>query len=316
MKKTDLYLSVVIPVYNEQENLNNLFERLTKTCDALQKSYEIILVNDGSKDRSYDILNELYEKRPDVMRIIHFNGNFGQHMAVMAGFEHSKGDVIVTLDADLQNPPEEIPKLLDAIEKGHDSVGGVRLLRQDSWFRRNASKLNNKIRHLLTGIRMTDQGSMLRAYKRRVVDLMLQSAERSAFIPALAYTLSSNPTEVNVEHSDRAGGESKYNLYKLLRLNFDLMTGFSLIPLQVFTLVGIVVSMASFLFVIYMFLRRIFVGPEAEGMFTLFAILYLLIGILLMGVGIMGEYIGRIHLNCRPRPKYIIQEIKEQHGKH
>jgi undecaprenyl-phosphate 4-deoxy-4-formamido-L-arabinose transferase len=314
MKKSELYLSVVIPVYNEQENLNNLFERLIKTCDTLQKPYEIILVNDGSKDRSYELLNELYDKRPDVMRIIHFNGNFGQHMAVMAGFEHSKGEVVVTLDADLQNPPEEIPKLLAAIDAGHDSVGGVRLLRQDSWFRRHASKLNNKIRHVLTGIRMTDQGSMLRAYKRRVVDLMLQSAERSAFIPALAYTLSSSPTEVNVEHSDRAGGESKYNLYKLLRLNFDLMTGFSLLPLQIFTLVGIVISMASFLFVIYMFLRRIFMGPEAEGMFTLFAILYLLIGILLMGVGIMGEYIGRIHLNCRPRPKYIIQEIKE-HGK-
>lgn len=311
MKKPNLYLSVVIPVYNEEDNLKNLFDRLTKTCDAIGKSYEIILVNDGSRDKSYEILNSLYDARPDVMRIIHFNGNFGQHMAVMAGFEHSKGEVVVTLDADLQNPPEEIPKLVSAIEAGHDSVGGIRLVRQDSSFRRYASKLNNKIRHFLTGIKMTDQGCMLRAYTRRVVDLMVQSAERSAFIPALAYTLSSNPTEVIVEHSDRAAGESKYNLYRLLRLNFDLMTGFSLVPLQLFTLVGIVVSMASFLFVIYMFIRRIFVGPEAEGLFTLFAILYLLVGILLMGVGIMGEYIGRIHQNSRSRPKFVIQEIKE-----
>lgn len=309
------YLSVVIPVYNEQENIQNLCDRLLAVCHRLEKKFEIIFVNDGSRDKSTEILDGLYEKHPKEIRVIHFNGNFGQHMAVMAGFEHSRGDVVVTLDADLQNPPEEIPKLLAAIEAGHDSVGGIRMERQDSWFRKNASKLNNKIRHFMTGIKMTDQGSMLRAYKRRVVDLMVSCNEPSAFIPALAYTLSSNPTEVEVEHSDRAGGESKYNLYKLLRLNFDLMTGFSLVPLQMFTLVGMAVSLLSFLFVIYMFLRRIFHGPEAEGLFTLFAILYFLVGIVLMGLGIVGEYIGRIHQNIRLRPKYVIQEIKESKKK-
>ncbi len=305
------YLSVVIPVYNEQENIQTLCDRLLAVCNSLDKKFEIIFVNDGSRDESTEKLDALYKKHPQDIRVIHFNGNFGQHMAVMAGFEHSRGDIVVTLDADLQNPPEEIPKLLAAIEAGHDSVGGIRMERQDSWFRKNASKLNNKIRYFMTGIKMTDQGSMLRAYKRRVVDLMVSCNEPSAFIPALAYTLSSNPTEVEVVHSDRAGGESKYNLYKLLRLNFDLMTGFSLVPLQLFTLVGMAVSLLSFLFVIYMFLRRIFHGPEADGLFTLFAILYFLVGILLMGLGIMGEYIGRIHQNIRLRPKYVIQEIKE-----
>jgi undecaprenyl-phosphate 4-deoxy-4-formamido-L-arabinose transferase len=305
------YLSLIIPVYNEQENLDALYERLLKVCYGLNKTFEIIFVNDGSRDNSTQILNTLYEKNPKIIRVIHFNGNFGQHMAVMAGFEYSRGDVVVTLDADLQNPPEEIPKLLTAIEAGHDSVGGIRVERQDSWFRKYASKLNNKIRYTMTGIKMTDQGSMLRAYKRRVVDLMVSCYERSAFIPALAYTLSSNPTEVEVGHSDRAAGKSKYNLYRLLRLNFDLMTGFSLLPLQIFTLAGMVVSLGSFVFVVYMFLRRIFYGPEAEGLFTLFAILYFLMGILLMGLGIMGEYIGRIHQNSRSRPKFIIQEIKE-----
>jgi undecaprenyl-phosphate 4-deoxy-4-formamido-L-arabinose transferase len=308
----DIYLSVVIPIYNEQDNLQLLFDRLTNVCDNLQRPYEIILINDGSRDKSYAMLNALQQRRPKEIRVIHFNGNFGQHMAVMAGLEHSRGEVVVTLDADLQNPPEEIPKLLAAIEAGHDSVGGVRALRQDNWFRRYASKLNNKIRFHLTGIKMTDQGSMLRAYRRRVVDLMVSCYERSAFIPALAYTLSSNPTEVVVEHSDRAAGVSKYNLYKLLRLNFDLMTGYSLLPLQLFTMVGMLVSFLSFLFVIYMALRRIFIGPEADGLFTLFAILYFLVGILLMGLGIMGEYIGRIHQNVRSRPKFIIQEIREE----
>lgn len=309
--KPTIYLSVVIPVYNEQENLKHLTERLIKTCEKIKKNYEIIFINDGSRDKSLELLNQLQAKHENEIRVIHFNGNFGQHMAVMAGFEYSRGEVVVTLDADLQNPPEEIPKLLAKIEAGHDSVGGIRLERQDTVFRKWASKLNNKIRYFLTGIKMTDQGCMLRAYTRKVVDLMVSSCERSAFIPALAYTLSSNPTEVEVEHSDRAAGESKYNLYKLLRLNFDLMTGFSLLPLQIFTLVGMLISMGSFLFVIYMFIRRILVGPEADGLFTLFAILYFLIGIVLMGLGIMGEYIGRIHQNSRSRPKYIIQDIRE-----
>lgn len=309
--KPTIYLSVVIPVYNEQDNLKNLSTRLLKVCEELKRPYEIIFVNDGSRDKSFEMLNALHDKHEKEIRVVHFNGNFGQHMAVMAGFEYSRGEVVVTLDADLQNPPEEIPKLLAEVEKGHDSVGGIRLERQDSYFRKWASKLNNKIRYFLTGIKMTDQGCMLRAYTRKVADLMVQSYERSAFIPALAYTLSANPTEVEVEHSDREAGQSKYNLYKLLRLNFDLMTGFSLLPLQLFTLVGMLVSMGSFLFVIYMFIRRIIVGPEADGLFTLFAILYFLIGIVLMGLGIMGEYIGRIHQNSRSRPKFVVQEVRE-----
>ncbi len=309
--KPAIYLSVVIPVYNEQDNLKLLTDRLLKVCHAMKKPFEIIYVNDGSRDQSLEMLNHLHEKHEKEIRVVHFNGNFGQHMAVMAGFEYSRGEVVVTLDADLQNPPEEIPKLLAAIEKGHDSVGGIRLDRQDTNFRKWASKLNNKIRYVLTGIKMTDQGCMLRAYTRKVVDLMVQSYERSAFIPALAYTLSANPTEVEVEHSDRAAGQSKYNLYKLLRLNFDLMTGFSLLPLQLFTLVGMMISLGSFLFVIYMFIRRIIVGPEADGLFTLFAILYFLVGIVLMGLGIMGEYIGRIHQNSRSRPKFIVQDVRE-----
>ncbi|HEV2614865.1 MAG TPA: glycosyltransferase [Gammaproteobacteria bacterium] len=309
--KPAIYLSVVIPVYNEQDNLKNLTSRLMKVCGALKRSYEIIFVNDGSRDKTPEMLNALQADHSKEIRVVHFNGNFGQHMAVMAGFEYSRGEVVVTLDADLQNPPEEIPKLLAEIEKGHDSVGGIRIERQDSRFRKWASKLNNKIRYVLTGIKMTDQGCMLRAYSRKVADLMVQSYERSAFIPALAYTLSANPTEVEVEHSDRAAGTSKYNLYKLLRLNFDLMTGFSLLPLQIFTLVGMLVSVGSFLFVIYMFIRRLIVGPEAYGLFTLFAILYFLVGIVLMGLGIMGEYIGRIHQNSRSRPKFIVQDVRE-----
>ncbi len=303
------YLSIVVPVYNEADNLEKLYSRLVSVLDQYGKAYEIVWVNDGSRDRSEAILNDFYKKRPDTNCIVHFNGNFGQHMAITAGFEHARGDIIVTLDADLQNPPEEIPKLIAAIEAGHDYVGSIRKNRQDSWFRRYASRLNNSIRARITGIVMTDQGCMLRAYKRHVVDAVVSSRESSIYIPALAYSYASNPTEIEVDHSARQAGTSKYNLYKLLRLNFDLMTGFSLVPLQMFTLFGIIVSMFSTVFVVYLFIRRIFIGPEAEGMFTLFAIVYFLFGVTLMGLGIVGEYIGRIYKDVRQRPFFIVREI-------
>lgn len=306
------YISVVVPVYNEEANLEHLYTRLTTALDKYGKPYEIILVNDGSRDGTESMLNNLFKRRPEIIRIVHFNGNFGQHMAIMAGFERVRGDIIVTLDADLQNPPEEIPNLVKAIEEGHDYVGSIRKNRQDSWFRRHASRINNSIRARITGIVMTDQGCMLRAYKRHIIDTVVTSKESSVYIPALAYSFASNPTEIEVEHSSRAAGESKYNLYKLLRLNFDLMTGFSLVPLQLFTLVGMFVSLLSTVFVIYLFVRRLIIGPEAEGMFTLFAILYFLIGVALMGLGIVGEYIGRIYKEVRQRPSYIVRETLEQ----
>jgi undecaprenyl-phosphate 4-deoxy-4-formamido-L-arabinose transferase len=305
------YVSVVIPVYNEQENLDALFIRLTDVMDRLGKPYEILFTNDGSRDRSGAMLKEYYERRPKQVRVIDFNGNFGQHMAVMAAFERSRGDVIVTLDADLQNPPEEIPKLLAAIEAGHDVVGGYRKDRHDSFFRKQASKIINSIRAKITNIHMRDQGCMLRAYRKSIIDNIVASEETSTFIPALAYSFAASPVEVEVEHAARAGGESKYGLYGLIRLNFDLMTGFSVVPLQVFTLFGMVVSILSTLFVIYLFIRRLVIGPEAEGVFTLFAILYLLVGIGIMGLGIIGEYIGRIYKEVRRRPRFVIRKIYE-----
>ena len=306
------YVSVVVPVYNEQENLDALFTRLTAVLDGLGKPFEILFTNDGSRDRSGTMLKEYYERRPNQVRVIDFNGNFGQHMAIMAAFERVRGDVVVTLDADLQNPPEEIPKLLAAIEAGHDVVGGYRKNRQDTFFRKYASKIINGMRAKITNIRMRDQGCMLRAYRKNIIDSIVASEETSTFIPALAYSFAANGTEVEVEHAARAAGDSKYRLYDLIRLNFDLMTGFSVVPLQVFTLFGMVVSVLSTLFVIYLFIRRLIVGPEAEGLFTLFAILYFLVGIGIMGLGIIGEYIGRIYKEVRRRPRFVIRKVYEK----
>jgi undecaprenyl-phosphate 4-deoxy-4-formamido-L-arabinose transferase len=306
------YVSVVIPVYNEQANLPALFLRLTTVLDQLGKPFEILFTNDGSRDNSLVLLRDFHKQRPAQVRVIDFNGNFGQHMAIMAAFERVRGEVIVTLDADLQNPPEEIPKLLAAIEAGHDVVGGYRKDRQDSWFRRKASRVLNKIRERTTRIHMRDQGCMLRAYRRNIIELITASQETSTFIPALATSFAAHPAEVEVEHAARAAGESKYGLYQLIRLNFDLMTGFSILPLQVFTFFGFVVSILSLLFVVYLFIRRLMIGPEAEGVFTLFAILYFLVGVGIMGLGVIGEYIGRIYQEVRRRPRFMIRQVYEQ----
>ncbi len=307
------YISVVIPVHNEQENLEELYTRLTKTLDSLGKPYEIVLTNDGSTDRSSDLLKELHDRRPHQIRVIEFNGNFGQHMAIMAGFERVRGEIIITMDADLQNPPEEIPKLVAAMEAGHDVVNTHRESRQDSLWRLAVSKLHNKFRALMMPkLKMEDEGCMLRAYSRNIVDLMASTGETTTFIPALALNYASNPTEVGVAHAPRSAGTSNYNLYKLIRYNFDLVTGFSLFPLQVFTLIGMTISFLSFCFVVFLMLRRLIVGPEVEGVFTLFAIVFFLIGIVLLGLGVVGEYIGRIYQEVRKRPRFVVRRVLEQ----
>lgn len=313
--KSVIDLSVVIPVYNEQDVLPALFDRLYPALDALGVRYEIVFVNDGSRDKSPAMLAAQFDLRPDVTRVVLFNGNFGQHRAILAGFEYSRGDRVVTLDADLQNPPEDIKLLLAEMDKGHDYVGSIRRQRNDSLWRHLASRAMNHLREKLTRIKMTDQGCMMRAYSRRIIDTINQCNELHTFIPALAYQFAQNPTEVTVGHEERFAGESKYSLYSLIRLNFDLMTGFSIVPLQLFSLLGMLVSAGSGVLVVYLVLRRFIVGPEVGGLFTLFAIAFLLIGIALFGIGLLGEYIGRIYQEVRDRPRYVIGAVLEQKDK-
>ncbi|QYZ64956.1 MAG: UDP-4-amino-4-deoxy-L-arabinose-oxoglutarate aminotransferase [Gammaproteobacteria bacterium (ex Lamellibrachia satsuma)] len=307
-------LSVVIPVYNEEAVLPSLFSRLYPALDALGRSYEIIFIDDGSRDRSVAQLRKQYQARPEETRVVCLRANAGQHAAIIAGFEQCRGRFVVTLDADLQNPPEEIGKLLAELDKGHDYVGSIRRNRQDSAWRDIASKAMNRLRERITNIHMTDQGCMLRGYDREIINAILDSKESNTFIPALAYLYSGNPVEVVVEHEERAAGESKYPIYQLIHLNFDLMTGFSLMPLQVFSLVGVGISIVSFAFVLFLVLRRLIVGPEVEGVFTLFAIVFFLIGILLFGIGLLGEYVGRIYVQARGRPRYLVRMVLEKNG--
>ena len=303
-----LDVSVVIPIYNEAANIPPLQERLAKVLDGLERSVEVWYVDDGSSDGSLALLREI-AARDSRVGVVELTRNAGQHAAVLAGFAASRGAVVVTLDGDLQNPPEEIPRLLEQIDQGAEVVGTWRENRNDPLLRRVASGLVNRATSATVGASMRDYGCMLRAYRREIVEQIVECDERSLFIPALANTLARHTIEIEVAHSERAAGRSKYKPLKLMRLGFDLMTGFSLLPIQLVSLAGIFVALAGIGFGIFLFIRRLLVGPEVEGVFTLFAILFVFLGILILAVGLVGEYIGRIYLEVRHRPVYRIRAI-------
>jgi undecaprenyl-phosphate 4-deoxy-4-formamido-L-arabinose transferase len=305
-------ISVVVPVYNEQENLPLLHARLQKTMSSLDRDYEIIFVDDGSRDRSLAILKE-FTGSPGV-RVVELTRNYGQHPAIFSGFSIVRGEIVVTIDADLQNPPEEIPRLVQAMEEGnYEVVGSVRSFRRDPLFRTIPSKLVNMATRRITGVRMTDWGCMLRAYRREVVDRMVASQEHSTFIPALATLYAKRMTEIPVEHAERHGGISHYNLWKLFALQFDLVTSFSEFPLKVLLTLGAGLSLAAALFGAALFVFRFFYGAHwaGEGVFTLFAILFFFVGALFFAMGIMGQYVGRIYHEVRKRPSYTIRTVHE-----
>jgi undecaprenyl-phosphate 4-deoxy-4-formamido-L-arabinose transferase len=308
-------LSVVVPVYNEEAGLSALFDRLYPALDHLGVAYEVVFVDDGSRDRSAAVLKDQFLRRPDVTRVIMFHANYGQHMAIVAAFDHCRGERIITLDADLQNPPEEIGKLLAAMDAGHDYVGSIRRTREDSWWRHAASRMMNRVRERLTRIKMTDQGCMLRAYSRDIVRAIAASREVSTYIPALAYTYAHNPTEVEVEHAERAAGTSKYSLYRLIRLNFDLITGFSLVPLQLFSMFGMLVSVGALITYFIVIVERLVRTGWHEGFATLWdrdILAFFLLGTVLFGLGLVGEYVGRIYQQVRERPRYTIRAVLER----
>jgi undecaprenyl-phosphate 4-deoxy-4-formamido-L-arabinose transferase len=304
-------VSVVVPVYNEEANLPALLPRLLPVLRGLGRPFEVVFADDGSRDRSLELLKKAAAENPGVVKVVELVRNAGQHMAILAGFTVTDGEYVVTLDADLQNPPEEIPKLVDAMDEGHDVVGTIRQGRRDTIFRRVASRLVNRTTALITGMRLNDYGCMLRGYHRDVVDVMSASDEAATFIPALAQQYARRPVEIPVSHAERTAGESKYSLYRLVRLNFDLMTGFSVVPLQLFTLFGFVTALSGFAFGVFLLVRRLVGGAEAEGVFTLFALAFVVMGALMAGIGIVGEYVGRIYQQVRGRPRFLIRKVWE-----
>jgi len=304
-------LSVVIPVFNEEANLDELIRRCLTACRQAHRPFELILVDDGSRDRSAEMLEAAAAAHPDEVIAVFLNRNYGQHAAIMAGFEQVHGEIVVTLDADLQNPPEEIPRLAAAMDEGYDVVGSVRANRQDTLFRRTASALINRAVQKATGVMMHDYGCMLRAYRGHVVRAMLLCHERSTFIPVLGNSFARRTTEIEVDHDARKKGDSKYSLSRLISLMFDLVTSMTTYPLRLLSFMGAIVSALGIGFGCFLLLMRILFGATwaAEGVFTLFAILFIFVGAQFVGMGLLGEYLGRVYNDVRARPRYFIERV-------
>jgi undecaprenyl-phosphate 4-deoxy-4-formamido-L-arabinose transferase len=302
-------VSIVIPVYNEASNLPLLWTRLRAIISDSMREWEVVFVDDGSTDDSLQLLRE-YSHEDSRVRVVELARNFGQHSALLAGFRNSGGDVVVTLDADLQNPPEEIPRLLEAIAQGNDVVGGWREGRQDRTYRRLASQIHNRITSAIVGVPMHDYGCMLRAYRRHIVETVVACDEKAAFVPALANSFAKRVAEIPVVHAERHDGASKYNLFRLAHLSLNLITGFSSFPIQAMSLAAIGIFMLDALFVAVLLGHRVIYGPQQEGaLWVLFAFTFALLGMVMLALGLIGEYIGRIYLEVRRRPTYIVRAI-------
>ena len=304
-------MSIVIPVYNEEESLPELLRRTEAACRQLKQDYEIVLVDDGSRDNSAQLLEEAAARDGSKVVAVILNRNYGQHAAIMAGFEQCKGDVVITLDADLQNPPEEIPRLVAQAELGYDVVATVRNNRQDSALRRYPSKLINLAVKRSTGVAMSDYGCMLRAYRRTVVNAMLACRERSTFIPILANSFARHTTEILVPHAEREHGESKYSTMRLINLMFDLITCMTTTPLRLLSIIGFSMAALGMLFALALIVLRLAFGAgwAGDGMFVLFAILFVFTGGQFIGMGLLGEYLGRMYGDVRARPRFFIEKV-------
>jgi len=306
-KANGVRYSVVVPVLNEAPNLEELYHRLTAVMAALDGAYELIFVDDGSRDESFEILGRLHAA-DGRLRVLRLMRNFGQHPAVTAGFDATRGEIIITLDADLQNPPEEIPKLVAKVAEGWDVATGVREDRKDPVLRRAPSRIVNWMIGKVTGVPLKDYGCMLRAYKRGTIELLSQCPEATKFITALVSWLGVSIAEVPVEHAVRKRGRSKYGLGKLMRMNFDLLTGFSLLPIQVIGMVGAVLAVMGTAALAILAVLDFLLGLSGLWPWWIVAALATLGGVQLAALGILGEYVGRIMVESKGRPYYIVRE--------
>jgi undecaprenyl-phosphate 4-deoxy-4-formamido-L-arabinose transferase len=309
--EVDLGISVVVPLYNEQDSIAELLRRLDNVLAGVGLPAEVVLVDDGSRDGTVAAVRA-YQPRAMEVVLVELSRNAGQHNAILAGFSQVRGQHVITLDADLQNPPEEIPRIVEQLQAGYEVVGTVRRDRDDPLLRRLASKLVNKLVSRATGHDLHDYGCMLRGYSRDTVQAMLDCPEHHTFIPALAMAVAGSSTEIEVGHAARAQGVSKYNLSRLLRLNFDLMMGFTSIPLELVSGIGLGIALLGLAFSVFLIVRRFVHGPESEGVFTLFAILFFFVGVQILALGLVGEYVARMYDEVRGRPRYRIRRVSRR----
>lgn len=302
-------LSVVIPIFNERGTLDELFKRLTDTLAEQPGGYEIIAVDDGSTDGTREALRELHA-RDSHIRVILLSRNFGQSPALYAGFSRARGQYIAMMDADLQNYPEDIPRLVAKLEEGFDMVSGWRANRKDSLFRTAASKLLNRYINSITRVALNDYGCALKAFRRDLVEHMLALTHRCRYLPVDAAALGGRVAEIEVRHDQRGHGESKYGLLKLIRTAFDLITSITAAPLQFIGLLGWFFALVGFCMSLRVAYVRVTVG-DLEHMGTVVAIFFFLSGCQMVATGLMCEYISRIYIEVQAKPYFVVQEELE-----
>jgi glycosyltransferase involved in cell wall biosynthesis len=311
-------LSIVVPVYNERECIEGFYQSLSSTLNGLAQVSEIVFVDDGSRDGSSLLLDQLVDRDPRV-RVIHFRRNFGQTAALQAGFDYSRGDIIVSLDADQQNDPGDIPKLLAKIEEGHDVVSGWRKNRKDYYLRRRVpSWLGNRLISLLTGVKLRDFGCTLKAYRREIIEELSLYGEMHRMIPVLAHIMGASIAEVEVAHHPRGGGRSKYSLNRALSVVLDLITlkfflGYFTRPIHIFGLVGMVSILAGALSLVVTVLMKWIQHFNMTGNpFLILGTLLTIVGVQLVMVGLLGEVMIRTYFESQGKTIYVVKEVREK----
>jgi len=315
--KNNIELSIVIPVFNETENIKPLIIKLSEVLDTTGKNYEIIMVDDGSTDNSFEVMRELCDSYKKL-RIIRFRRNFGQTSAFSAGFDLARGGIVVTLDADLQNDPADIPKLLEELDKGYDIVSGWRKKRFDNFLTRQLpSRIANYIISKITGVSLHDYGCSLKAYRSEVIKNIKLYGEMHRFIPAVASWMGVQVSEVEVNHAPRVSGTSSYGIMRTVRVILDLITvkfllGYSTKPIQILGLFGVVSLFLGFIIAAYLSADKIFLGHSlSDRPLLLMAVLLIIFGVQLCSMGLIGEMVVRTYYESNDKPTYMIKEIIE-----
>ncbi|MBT6855250.1 MAG: glycosyltransferase [Nitrospina sp.] len=303
-------ISIVVPVYNEESLVEELVSRLKSVCDGLNRSYEIVIVDDGSDDGSFEKLKRIKET-DEALRLIRLTRNFGQQSAVLAGFRMSQGDIVVQLDSDLQNPPEEIPKLLTALTDDIDLVTTVHKKRQDGLLRVIGSKFLRGFGQMLFGESVKLNLSSFRVMRRSVIDKIETCRDRSRYMAVLMSWMGLPSVEIEVEHHARKKGETKYSFLTLFKLSWDLVTGYSSFPLRLVTYMGLFGAFMGFLMMAFLLYQRIANGILIEGFVVLSAVFAFFAGVQLLSIGFLGEYLGRVHSQIQGRPDYIVEKVMD-----
>lgn len=309
-KNNPVEISLVIPVFNEAAILPELVSRLHTVCTNLGKPYEIIFVDDGSDDGSFETLQELKQSNINL-RLLKLTRNFGQQAAVLAGFRLSLGDIVVQLDSDLQHPPEEIPKLLEAFSEEVDLVTTIPKQRRDDLLRTLGSRYLHRFGQLLFGQAFKLNLSSFRAMRRSVIEKVDACRDRSRYMAVLMSWMGVPTAEIQVQHNMRQKGQTKYSLLNLIQLTWDLITGYSSFPLRVVTYMGLFGAMMGFAVMLFLLFQRIVQGVLIEGFIVLSAVFAFFAGVQLLSIGFLGEYLGRVHMQLQNRPDYIVEKVIE-----